>query len=117
MSAKVAEAVKAQTALLAASPAYREQSGVTSAEAAKLCANVLKRIGGLEGFDPTGNIWYKNKTKLEANAGDEFFTYTLDDAGTAHIARRYYSANTPSDACPFGMGDEDTITDIFHSEI
>ena len=35
----------------------------------------------------------------------------------AHITRRYYSANTPSDACPFGMGDEDTITDIFHSEI
>ena len=68
MSAKVAEAVKAQVALLAASPAYREQSGVTSAQAATLCANVLKRIGGLEGFDPTGNVWYKNKTKLEPNA-------------------------------------------------
>jgi hypothetical protein len=43
---------------------------VTSAEAATLCANVLKRIGGLEGFDPTGNTWYKNKTKLEPNAGE-----------------------------------------------
>ena len=70
MSARVAEAVKAQAALLAASPAYREQSGVTSAEAATLCANVLKRIGGLEGFDPSGNTWYKNKTKLEPNAGE-----------------------------------------------
>ena len=70
MSARVAEAVKAQAALLAASPAYRDQSGVTSAEAATLCANVLKRIGGLEGFDPTGNTWYKNKTKLEPNAGE-----------------------------------------------
>lgn len=64
MSAKIAEAVKAQIALLAASPAFRDQSGVTSAEAATLCANVLKRIGGLEGFDPVGNIWYKNSSKL-----------------------------------------------------
>jgi len=70
MSAKVAEAIKAQVALLAASPAFREQSGVTSAEAAALCANVLKRIGGMEGFDPTGNIWYKNKTKLEPAASE-----------------------------------------------
>ena len=70
ISGKIAEAVKAQIALLAASPAYREQSGVTSEEAAILCANVLKRIGGLEGFDPTGNIWYKNKTKLEPSASE-----------------------------------------------
>ena len=70
MSAKIAEAIKAQVALLAASPAFRDQSGVTSAEAATLAANVLKRIGGLEGFDPTGNIWYKNKTKLEPNGGE-----------------------------------------------
>ncbi len=70
LTAKVAEAVKAQAALLAASPAFREQSGVTSAEAATLCANVLKHIGGLDGFDPTGNTWYKNKTKLEPNAAE-----------------------------------------------
>ena len=70
VSAKVAEAVKAQTALLAASPAFREQSGVSSAEAATLCANVLKRIGGLEGFDPTGNTWYKNTKMLEPSAAE-----------------------------------------------
>lgn len=70
MSAKIAEAIKAQVALLAASPAFRDQSGVTSAEAATLCANVLKRIGGLEGFDKDGNIWYKNKTKLEPSASE-----------------------------------------------
>ncbi len=70
MSGKIAEAIKAQIALLAASPAFREQSGVTSAEAATLCANVLKRIGGMEGFDPTGNTWYKNKTKLEPSASE-----------------------------------------------
>ena len=68
MSAKIAEAVKAQVALLAASPAFRAQSGVTSAEAATLCANVLKRIGGIDGFDITGNLWYKNKAKLDPSA-------------------------------------------------
>jgi len=70
MSGKIAEAVKAQIALLAASPAFREQSGVTSAEAATFCANSLNRIGGLEGFDKTGNIWYKNKTKLNTDASE-----------------------------------------------
>ncbi|MCR5131536.1 MAG: RagB/SusD family nutrient uptake outer membrane protein [Prevotella sp.] len=70
LSGRIAEAVKAQVALLAASPAFREQSGVTSAEAATLCANVLKRIGGLEGFDTTGNVWYKNKPKLEPSAAE-----------------------------------------------
>ena len=70
MSGKVAEAIKAQIALLAASPAFRDQSGVTSAEAATLCANVLKRIGGMEGFDPTGNIWYKNTQKLDPSASE-----------------------------------------------
>ena len=70
MSGRSAEAIKAQVALLAASPAFRDQSGVTSADAAKLCADVLKRIGGMDGFDPTGNIWYKNKNKLEPSASE-----------------------------------------------
>ena len=68
MSGRIAEAIKAQVALLAASPAFREQSGVTSAQAASLCANVLNRIGGLEGFDPTGKTWFKNKSKIDANS-------------------------------------------------
>ncbi len=70
VSGKIAEAVKAQVALLAASPAFRDQSGVTSAEAAALCANVLKRIGGMDGFDKDGSIWYKNKSKLEPSASE-----------------------------------------------
>ena len=61
MSGKIAEAIKAQVALLAASPAFRDQSGVTSAEAAELCANVLKRIGGMDGFDPTGTSCTQTK--------------------------------------------------------
>ena len=65
LSGKIAEAIKAQVALLAASPSFREQSGVTSAEAATLCANVLKRIGGLDGFDKDGNKnWYASVYKM-----------------------------------------------------
>lgn len=70
MSGKIAEAIKAQVALLAASPAFRDQSGVTSAEAATLCGNALKRIGGISGLDATGNTWYKNKNKLEPSASE-----------------------------------------------
>ena len=63
VSGKVAQAIKAQTALLAASPAYRDKSDVSSADAAKICAAVIK---GVE-FDQEGNIWYKNEEKLESN--------------------------------------------------
>ena len=70
MSGKIAEAIKAQVALLAASPAFRDQSGVTAAEAAVLCANVLKRIDGLNGFDKDGSIWYKNHSKLDPSASE-----------------------------------------------
>ena len=70
VSGKIVEAIKAQVALLAASPAFRDQSGVTSEMAANYCANALKRIGGLDGFDMTGNTWYKNKTKLEPSGAE-----------------------------------------------
>jgi hypothetical protein len=70
MSGKVAEAIKAQVAILAASPAFRDDSEVSSEDAAALCAAVLKRIDGMNGFDKTGNIWYKNKTKLEPGAAE-----------------------------------------------
>mgnify|MGYP003289810280 CR=1 FL=1 len=65
ISGRIAQAVKAQAALVAASPAFREQSGVTSAQAAKLCSDVLrdndsKKLLAL--FDPTGHLdwYYKN---------------------------------------------------------
>ena len=63
VSGKVAQAIKAQTALMAASPAFRDQSGVTSDEAAKICAAVLKDVE----FDQKGNIWYKDVEKLASS--------------------------------------------------
>lgn len=73
MSAKVVEAIKAQTAVLAASPAFRDgQDVVNSAKAAELCANVLSHIGGINGLDKDGYYWYssKNKNKLEPAGGE-----------------------------------------------
>lgn len=64
ISGRVAEAVKAQAALLAASPAFRDQSGVTSAEAAALCAEVLKHNNGMAGFDKAGHLdWWASSYK------------------------------------------------------
>lgn len=65
ITARIAEAIKAQVALLAASPAYREGSGVTSETAASYAATVLNRIGGVSGLDPTGNTWYMNTSDLD----------------------------------------------------
>lgn len=70
ISGRIAQAVKAQVALLAASPAFREQSGVTSAQAAELCADVLRNNDGMNGFDPTGHLdWYSStyKNMIEGN--------------------------------------------------
>ena len=64
VSGKVALAVKAQTALLATSPAYVDQSGVSYEEAAKICAEVLQNVE----FDPDGNKWYNNVEKLASSA-------------------------------------------------
>lgn len=66
IDARIAEAIKAQAALLAASPAYRDGSEVTSETAANLAAAVLDRIGGVSGLDPKGHIWFNNTTMLDA---------------------------------------------------
>ena len=66
MSGRIAEAVKALTALLAASPAYAEDSGVTYEDAAGVVASALDRIGGVAGVDPTGYKWFMEKTTIDA---------------------------------------------------
>ena len=65
MSARVARAVRAQAALLAASPAYNQGSGVTWDDAANRMAEVLKGLGSnpIAQMDPVGHHWY---TEYEA---------------------------------------------------
>lgn len=68
MSARVAKAVRAQAALLAASPAYSAGSGVTWEQAANLMAQVLKDGLGsnpVANIDPTGNVWYTDQDGLK----------------------------------------------------
>ena len=66
VSGKVAQAIKAQTALLAASPAFRDKSGVSSEDAAKICAEVLKNVE----FDENGNHWYNDAEKLSSSSSN-----------------------------------------------
>ena len=58
LSGRIAEAIGSQAALLAASPAFSDQSGVDWAEAANRAGNVLKRIGGVAGMSQKGHLWY-----------------------------------------------------------
>ena len=68
MSARIAKAVRAQAAFMAASPAYSAGSGVTWDEAANLMAQVLKDGLGsspVSNIDPTGNVWYTDQNGLK----------------------------------------------------
>lgn len=67
MSARVARAVRAQAALLAASPSYKEGSGVTWEQAANRMAEVLANLGSnpIAGIDPTGNKWYEDASGIK----------------------------------------------------
>lgn len=58
ISGRIVEAIAAQAALLAASPAFSDQSGVTWADAATRAANLLKHIGGAAGMPQKGHLWY-----------------------------------------------------------
>ena len=65
VSGRIAESIKVLTAILAASPAYAEGSGVTYEDAAELAASSLDRIGGVAGVDPTGYKWFMDKTTID----------------------------------------------------
>ena len=59
MNGRIAIVVKAQTALMAASPAF-EQSGINWEMAAGYSAEIINQIGGVSGIDPEGGVWYVN---------------------------------------------------------
>lgn len=64
ITARIVEAIKAQVALLAASPAYSAGTNVTWATAADNAAIVLDRIGGVSGLSASGGTWYANTTEI-----------------------------------------------------
>lgn len=67
-SGRVAMAIKAKAALLAASPAFSQGSGGTWAEAADAAAQVLDLKGGLSGIAPNGLTWYANTSEIASLA-------------------------------------------------
>lgn len=67
----ICKAIKAQTALLASSPAFRDGTQVTSEEAANLAADVLEFVGGVSGMDPQGHRWYMQKEIINYLEGGE----------------------------------------------
>ncbi|MCK3684696.1 RagB/SusD family nutrient uptake outer membrane protein [Maribellus sp. YY47] len=58
ISGRIVEAVRAQVALLAASPSYSSGSTVSWEDAANHAASVLDRIGGPAGLAGKGGVWY-----------------------------------------------------------
>src|SRR5690606_2356783 len=66
MSAIVAEAIRAQATLLAASPAYSEGTTYTWEDAANQFAIVLSHLGSdpISQIDPNGGTWYANKDEI-----------------------------------------------------
>jgi hypothetical protein len=66
ISGRIAQTIKALTALLAASPAYAAGTEITYADAANEAAEVLKHINGVAGIDPTGYKWFMEKKTLDA---------------------------------------------------
>lgn len=65
ISGRIVDAMAAQVALFAASPAYSEQSGVDWKEAAERAAKVLDENNGVAGLAPEGNTWYTNAMEIE----------------------------------------------------
>jgi hypothetical protein len=67
MSARIAKAVRAQAALLAASPAYNTGNNMTWEKAANEMATVLDGLGSnpIAELDPNGNKWYENSSEIK----------------------------------------------------
>lgn len=58
ITGRIVEAIKAQVALLAASPAYNGGTTVEWEDAANYAAKVLDRINGVSGLAADGGTWY-----------------------------------------------------------
>lgn len=64
MSSRIAQFVRAQAALLAASPAFSAGNTTTWDDAAKYSGELLNLNGGLAGIAPNGLNWYNDVTEL-----------------------------------------------------
>jgi len=65
LTSRIVKGVRAQVALLAASPAFSQGSSVTWADAANAAGEVLDLIGGVSGISPKGVNWYSKANSAE----------------------------------------------------
>lgn len=98
LSNRIIEAIEAQVALFAASPANQGASDKDWSFAAEKAAVVLDRIGGVDGLDPHGNTWYANADEIDNEAvnglcpkeiiwrGDRYQPRSADDS----YEKKYY---------------------------
>ncbi|RZS97820.1 RagB/SusD family nutrient uptake outer membrane protein [Cecembia calidifontis] len=69
MSGRIAMAVRAQAALMAASPAFSQGNSTTWEDAANYAGQVLALNGGVSGISPTGLTWYTNVAEINNLGG------------------------------------------------
>jgi hypothetical protein len=69
LTGRIVEAIRAQAALLAASPAYNSGTTVTWADAANYAAVVLDRINGVSGLAANGGTWYVKEQIEDLKSG------------------------------------------------
>lgn len=66
ITGRIVKGVRAQAALMAASPAYKDDSNTTTWDkAANYAADVLDLNGGINGIDDNGSTWYCNFTEID----------------------------------------------------
>lgn len=91
MSGRIALAVRAQTALLAASPAFQSGSGMTWEQAADYAAEIIEKAngGGCCGLDADGLEWYTLADKDYGTGGspaEVIWRSSTDDNNTLETA-------------------------------
>jgi starch-binding outer membrane protein, SusD/RagB family len=69
LSGRIAMAIRAQAALLAASPAFSSGSTTTWEDAANYAGQLLNLNGGVSGLAPTGLTWYSNVAEINNLGG------------------------------------------------
>jgi hypothetical protein len=67
LTSRIAKGIRAQVALLAASPAFSEGTTVTWTDAANAADEVLNLIGGISGMASNGGYWYSKANLSEIN--------------------------------------------------
>ncbi|QCR22373.1 RagB/SusD family nutrient uptake outer membrane protein [Pontibacter sp. SGAir0037] len=93
MTARIAKGIKAQAALLAASPAYNTGNTTTWADAARYAGEVLELNGGIGGIDPNGGSWYSNAnqiTGLASGANPPEILWRSDLSESNELERQHF---------------------------